>query len=145
MTLPANFRPARESPDELRFTVPGEPVPAQMRTLLPGGGVARGGKQTDRVRQFRDHVRLRAMMAINASGWLADVDQTFALEARFFLGNRRTFDVDNGLKALADGLKATVFPDDRQVFEMHAWKVQDAERPRVEIVVRRLPSSSDRA
>lgn len=144
MTLPANFHPARESPDELRFTVPGEPVPSQMRTVLPGGGVAYS-KQVERSHQYRDHVRLRAMMAINASGWRAGSDQTFALEARVFLGNKRTFDLDNAMKALGDSLKGTVFPDDRQVFEMHAWKVQDAERPRVEIVVRRLPSSSDRA
>ena len=137
MTLPVLARPARESPDELRFTVPGEPVPSQMRTVLPGGGVAYS-KQADRARQFRDHVRLRAMMAVNSTGWRSDASEYFVVTLRVFPGDARVLDCDNAAKSVLDSIKGTLFPDDRQVVELHLYKLISRSKPRVEVTVTRL-------
>lgn len=133
-------RPCAEPPAELRFVVPGEPVPAQMGTLLPGGGVATKGKQLARVRQYKDHVRLRSMVAINAKGWRASPEETFIVELDAFVGNERTIDVDNIAKAALDAIKGTVFPDDRQVVDLRVRKWLHKSEPRLEVRVVRVPA-----
>jgi Holliday junction resolvase RusA-like endonuclease len=139
VTLPVLPRPHADPPAELRFVVPGDVVPAQMATLLPGGGVATKGKQLGRVRAYRDHVRLRTMMAVNMGRWSSSPDESFAVELRCFVGNARTIDCDNAAKNILDGLKGTCFPDDRQVVDLHVTKQIDREQPRLEVLVRRLP------
>lgn len=135
MNLP---RPHPEPPLELRVVVLGEPVPAQMGTLIPGVGFANRDKKSARVRSYKDHVRLRAMLEIHKSGWRSTPDETFAVELRAYVGSLRVIDVDNICKSVLDALKGTVFPDDRQVVELHARKVLDRDRPRLELAVRRL-------
>lgn len=139
-TLP---RPHPEPPRELRFVVQGEPVPAQMATLLPGGGVSTKGEKNVRARSYRDRVRLFAMAEINRARWHAQSDDAFAVELHAFVGDARVVDCDNLAKNVLDGLKsvrgrACIFPDDRQVVELHVTKAIDRERPRLEILVRRI-------
>ena len=53
---------------------------------------------------------------------------------------RRIGDLDNAQKVLLDALKGVAYEDDRQVTEIHAIRLDDKERPRVEVVVRPVPT-----
>lgn len=48
---------------------------------------------------------------------------------------RRVGDLDNTLKATLDSLRGVAFGDDSQVVELHAYRADDKENPRVEIQV----------
>lgn len=48
---------------------------------------------------------------------------------------RRIGDLDNTLKATLDSLRGVVFVDDSQVVELHAFRRDDKENPRVEVQV----------
>lgn len=48
---------------------------------------------------------------------------------------RKSGDLDNRLKVLIDALKGVAFDDDDQVVEIHAWRDDDKENPRVEVEV----------
>lgn len=47
-------------------------------------------------------------------------------------------DLDNYFKALFDAIKGYVYVDDRQVYEFHAYKDLDRDKPRVELVIDEL-------
>lgn len=44
-------------------------------------------------------------------------------------------DLDNRIKCVLDALNGTAYQDDRQVAEIHAYRFDDKERPRVEITI----------
>lgn len=48
---------------------------------------------------------------------------------------RRTGDADNALKALLDALNGLLWVDDSQVCELHLYRLDDKEDPRVELLV----------
>ena len=136
VNLPALPRPLPPPPRELRFTIAGDVVPAQMGAILPNGRVARKG--TERVRAYKQHVGLLAMLAVNTFRWQSTREESFAVTYRLFVGNARTIDADNCAKALGDAIKGVVFPDDRQIVELHVFKSIDREKPRVEVTIDRL-------
>lgn len=118
----------------MNFTIPGDPVPAQMGALLPGGGIATRGQ--GRVRAYKDRVRLYTLRAVQIDGWNArDGAARYAVWLHVFVGDARVIDADNCAKALLDGIKRIAFPDDRQVHELHVYKRIDRERPRVDVVI----------
>ena len=125
--------------DVLSVTILGEPVPAQMGALLPNGRVARKG--TERSRAYKHHVGLLSMLAVNRVGWSATVNESFIVTARFFVGNARTVDADNLCKCLLDGIKGVVFPDDRQVVELHLYKTIARGNPRTEVTIERIANA----
>lgn len=47
-------------------------------------------------------------------------------------------DLDNRIKVLLDALQGVAYKDDEQVVELHAFRHDDKENPRVEIVVEKL-------
>ncbi|MBA3837136.1 MAG: hypothetical protein C0499_05710 [Zymomonas sp.] len=49
---------------------------------------------------------------------------------------RRAGDLDNRIKQVLDALRGHAYADDAQVVELHAYRFEDAARPRVEITVR---------
>ena len=120
--------------DTLRITILGEPVPAQMGCQLASGKVA----ASPRVRAYRKLVALLTMHAVRRAGWTASRTDSFAVTARFFVGTARTIDLDNLAKCLLDGLKGVVFPDDRQIYELHLFKSIARGSARTEVEIARL-------
>lgn len=49
---------------------------------------------------------------------------------------RKQGDVDNRIKVCADALQGVAYHNDSQVVELHAYRHEDPERPRVEVEVR---------
>ena len=52
-----------------------------------------------------------------------------------FYRPRKTGDLDNRLKVLIDALKGSVFEDDKQIVEIHAYRFDDKIMPRAEILI----------
>lgn len=48
---------------------------------------------------------------------------------------RRAGDLDNYFKALLDALSGQLYDDDSQIVELHAYRHEDKDRPRVQLVV----------
>lgn len=51
---------------------------------------------------------------------------------------QRSGDLDNKLKVLFDALQGVVYANDGQIVEIHAFRLEDKIRPRVEVEVRAL-------
>jgi Holliday junction resolvase RusA-like endonuclease len=51
---------------------------------------------------------------------------------------RKTGDLDNCLKIIQDSLKGSCFEDDRQIVEIHAFRFDDKEKPRVEVLIEKV-------
>ena len=134
MNLP---RPLPEPPRVLRFTIEGEPVPAQMGAVFPDGRVA---KQHPRVRSYKDRARLLTGLNVRRAQWSAGPEESFAVTLRAFVGTLRVIDCDNIAKLALDCLKHIAFPDDRQVMRLLVEKELDRERPRLEVEIERLGS-----
>jgi Holliday junction resolvase RusA-like endonuclease len=116
----------------LAFTVPGDPVPAQMGRIGIGGKILVSG----RVKGYRDKVRLHTRMHVQKQDWQrGDASARYAVTLRCFVEDNRVIDCDNLAKCILDGIKREAFHDDRQVVDLHVFKRVDRERPRVEIEV----------
>ena len=91
--------------DQLRFFVPGPPVPFTR--------VLKGSKQprAERYRAYRLAVGLTAMQA-GAEIIDGSVDVSIAI---FDDQKRRRYDLDNVFKAVADALNGVCYVDDRQI------------------------------
>ena len=135
MKLPDLPRPLPPAPTRYAFTVPGDPVPAQMGVRQLSGRVL-----TDkRAKSYREHVRVYCMLGIRQSGWTTRThEESFAVTLRAFVGDARTIDCDNIAKNVLDAMKGYAFPDDRQVMRLVVEKSIDRERPRLEVEVERI-------
>ena len=51
---------------------------------------------------------------------------------------RKTGDLDNANKVLLDALCGIAYQDDAQIVELHSWRHDDAQNPRVEVEVRQV-------
>lgn len=56
--------------------------------------------------------------------------------------SRKAGDLDNRLKQLLDALRERVYADDSQVVELHAYRADDKENPRCEVLITSLPQES---
>lgn len=83
--------------------------------------------------QARDY---KAEVAVIASiaGW-SPVAEDVAVVLRFYR-QRKHGDLDNYVKILLDALKHIAYMDDSQVSELHMWRHDDKDYPRVEVEVR---------
>lgn len=128
--------------DVFRLTVDGEPTPSQMPTLLPNGQIL----VDKRVAKYQKNVALLARLAAMRAQWTNPAAETpLELTARFYVGNARTVDGDNLLKAAADSLKRVVFPDDKQIMNYHIYKRIDRAKPRTEVTIACLAEPLDDA
>lgn len=55
-----------------------------------------------------------------------------------FYRPRRSGDLSNRIKVLEDAMQGTVFYDDKQIVEIHAFRHEDAKNPRVEVEITAL-------
>lgn len=51
---------------------------------------------------------------------------------------RKAGDLDNRIKPLLDALQGVAFMDDKQVVQIHAFRFDDKDNPRVEVVIEDL-------
>lgn len=58
---------------------------------------------------------------------------------------RRVGDLDNALKALLDVLTGHIYEDDSQIAELHAFRHDDKDKPRVELVIDEIPFAEQQA
>lgn len=55
-----------------------------------------------------------------------------------YFRSKKTSDLDNVLKATLDSLTGSLWKDDRQITEIVAYKKQDKDNPRIEIIIKNL-------
>lgn len=131
-------------PNDLAFHVPGEPVPkgrARSRAVTTKAGKSFVAHYTpEATRAFEDRVRLVCQSAVAGARWAWTPKDRFALTLRVFrMHEGKGGDVDNYVKAVGDAMNGAAFADDRHVRAVFATVAQDAERPRVEITLRKFP------
>lgn len=60
------------------------------------------------------------------------------VELQVYFKTKASSDIDNVCKAVLDSLTGVIWKDDRQIQELHAYKKQDKENPRIELQVSTL-------
>jgi Holliday junction resolvase RusA-like endonuclease len=80
--------------------------------------------------------KLQALLLAKAKK-LRPTEAKVSVELRFFRP-RKAGDLDNRIKGLLDALIGVAWDDDDQVVEIHAYRADDKEQPRVEVVVTEL-------
>lgn len=121
------------------FIVPGVPQPKERPRVGANGNVYTPRKTTE----FEDTVRLLAIIALKQLGWPLDSEERFGVQMKFYFPDRRRRDLDNGVKAVLDGLQhhksvPGVFRDDSQVDAFSCIRGYDKANPRVEIEIWKL-------
>lgn len=92
----------------------------------------RGGHFLPReVRLYRDQVR-----AIARAAGITPLEGPLWVHWIWYRA-RRQGDLDNRSKQLLDALNAVAWYDDEQVVEIHAFRADDPQRPRVEVLIGR--------
>jgi len=114
-----------ETPQEIVFTVPGEPVP-KARARISRSGRPYLPKKT------RDYQKKVALCA-KAAGVKELYTGPVLVYVRFYMRNRVRKDVDNMAKSLLDGLNGVIWGDDSQVWALIASKGIDRAYPRAEV------------
>lgn len=93
-----------------------------------------GGKYVGEAGQiFKKEVWKRCQ----AAGLTSPLTGRVSVTVRIYRPENRG-DLDNFMKALLDAIKGYVYVDDRQVYELHAFKDLDRLKPRVELTVNEL-------
>lgn len=72
-----------------------------------------------------------AILASRCQPFIGEVIATYK-----FYRPQRSGDLSNRIKVLEDAMEGTVFLNDSQIVELHAFKFDDKKNPRVEIEVR---------
>lgn len=62
------------------------------------------------------------------------LDGEVAVTLRWFRG-RRSGDLDNRIKVAVDALNGIAYEDDKQIVELHAFRFDDKQNPRLEVQV----------
>lgn len=129
--------------NDLRFTIPGEPVPkgrARTRVVTTKAGKSFATHYTPAdTKAYEQKVALLCQAAVAAHRWLWSPKDRFAVTVRVFRKHEGAGgDLDNYVKAVSDAINGVAFDDDRYVRELVATLEQDAEHPRVEVVVTRI-------
>lgn len=132
-------------PDRLAFVVAGEPVgKMRARTFVRNrrdGTPFVTTMTPDKTRAYEATVRQMCALAVNRRRWLTAPTDRFLVTIRVFRTHEGAGpDLDNVIKCICDAIQGEglAMRDDRYVRELRAVLSQDAERPRVEIEVRRM-------
>jgi len=112
------------------ITVPGKPV-GKERPRMGKHGVYTPTK----TKKFE---RLVYVSALERRPWGWSREGRFDIEVSCYFPDLHRRDVDNVLKSVMDGMKGVIYDDDAQVSVAKVKGMLDRERPRTEIIVRRL-------
>ncbi len=79
-------------------------------------------------------------VAAIARGWLRTDDPLYTLGVPLTVSvswyrGRRSGDLDGRLKVLLDALQGTVYENDSQIVQLHAFRYEDKAHPRMEVTV----------
>lgn len=125
----------------IAFEVPGPPVPcARARVSIKKRRVGSEEKTfamaftPQRTREYERRVGTYALNAVNRCRTWRKTAAAYRVRATFYRDTVRG-DLDNTLKALADGMNGIVYADDRQVSDAVVALRTDRERPRTEVEV----------
>lgn len=116
---------------ELRFVVPGAPVPcARVRVSKTGHA-----RTPDRTKAYANLVGIYANQAMARTRWIVGGRGPFAVIIAVHREAERG-DPDNMAKSILDACtKARVWSDDARVHDLHVRMFVDRERPRAEVCV----------
>lgn len=140
---------ARSSPDEIRFTVPGEPqgkgrarvgtVAGKARMFTPAKTVAYEGvialaaqEAMDGAEPYQGPVMVEVVMHCPIRPSWSKKKQTLALAGDIYPTSKP--DADNCLKAVCDALNGIAWRDDTQATDIHIKK-RFSLTPRVEVIL----------
>jgi crossover junction endodeoxyribonuclease RusA len=101
---------------------------------VPGRGVLLSAE----ARRYKEEA---GMMALAAG--VRPVDGPVALTVTLYRPAKRG-DLDNRIKVLLDALNGIAYRDDSQVVELHAYRLDDKDHPRVEVQVIRALTRRER-
>ena len=122
---------------EIRYVLGGRPCPWQRARA---SGPARYTPQ--RMRAAQSAHRLAASVAITRlPGRSWPLAGAFAVDVEVYEHPSQRGDVDNLGKLVLDALQGVAYVTDRSVVEVHFRRRVDRERPRTEVVVRRLEAA----
>ena len=128
--------------DRLFFVIPGPPIPCARARVYADKNTGRVRSVTpENTRAYESHVRVVSQIAVNRAAWKPAEDAAYSVEFRVFRDVRRG-DWDNFAKALGDGMNGVVWKDDRQITDAVVRVRFDKMRPRVEVVVERMPTEA---
>lgn len=102
--------------------------------------VSQGHAYTPRRTEEAQQVLAWAIKLAMPKGYRDDGEQTYAVEARFFMPSFHRIDVDNLLKLVLDAGTGIVWKDDIQVVEVHGYITRQVPNPRSEIRIYSVPS-----
>ncbi|ABE61204.1 endodeoxyribonuclease RusA [Nitrobacter hamburgensis X14] len=68
----------------------------------------------------------------------APLEGPVCVELQVYFKSKASSDIDNVCKAALDSLTGILWKDDRQIQELHAYKLQDKLRPRIELTLSQL-------
>lgn len=111
----------------LEFWIDGVPVPKQSFRVTGKGR----GRQDPRVTAWCNEIALQAKQCANQNCWSLEeaTGRHFRVECTAYLPGKKRSDVDNLAKAVLDGLKGVLFPDDNEVIELVSRKINGVTDP----------------
>lgn len=115
---------------DVRFTVPGNPVPKERPRVVRG--------RTFTPKRTLDAEKKIAWYGAQAMSGRKPVECSVSIHLTFFRADKRRYDWDNAAKTVCDALNGVCWKDDSQIVMAVVFKDVDAARPRTEIMVRRL-------
>lgn len=80
-------------------------------------------------RAFRDEAKYRANQAVDYTFHMA-----VGMQVDLYRPSKHG-DIDNNLKACLDSLIGIAYDDDKQVTELHVYRYDDKDNPRVEVTI----------
>ena len=93
---------------------------------------------SDDARQYKDTVRILALKACGDSGadWRSVFNESTQVMVTLHLYRpRKAGDIDNALKLILDAMQKTIYVNDSQIVELHVYRGDDKNNPRVEVQV----------
>ena len=121
----------RENPPTVKITLP-EPPSANRYWRHVGARVLLSRE----ARQYRKDVGARILTTFGTRGVQRFMKPgvRVAVTLKWYRG-RKSGDLDNRIKQLLDSLRGIIFADDSQVIELHCFRYDDKDFPRVELTV----------
>lgn len=90
---------------------------------------------SDEYQAYQVRIQGALERAAGGGGWPRIIKPGLVAVTANLYRPRRAGDLDNYFKALLDALSGQLYDDDSQIIELHAYRHDDKDRPRVQLVV----------